>query len=55
MGCVRICGELRKLGIRVGATTIRTLLRRHGLVPRHDARDRHGPASCEHRPRDRGV
>jgi putative transposase len=30
-GCVRICGELRKLGIRVGATTIRTLLRRHGL------------------------
>ena len=33
MGCVRICGELRKLGIRVGATTIRTLLRRHGLGP----------------------
>jgi putative transposase len=30
-GCVRICGELRKLGIRAGATTIRTLLRRHGL------------------------
>jgi putative transposase len=30
---VRICGELRKLGIRVGATTIRTLLRRHGLGP----------------------
>ena len=25
-GCVRIGGELRKLGIRVGATTIRTLL-----------------------------
>jgi putative transposase len=24
---VRICGELRKLSIRVGATTIRTLLR----------------------------
>jgi hypothetical protein len=22
-----------------------------GWVPRHDARDRHGPASCEHRPR----
>jgi hypothetical protein len=33
MGCVRICGELRKLDIRVGATTIRTLLRRHGLGP----------------------
>jgi hypothetical protein len=32
-GCVRISGELRKLGIRVGATTIRTLLRRHGLGP----------------------
>jgi putative transposase len=32
-GCVRICGELRKLGIRVGATTIRALLRRQGLGP----------------------
>jgi putative transposase len=32
-GCVRIQGELRKLGIRIGATTIRTLLRRHGLGP----------------------
>jgi putative transposase len=32
-GCIRICGELRKLGIRAGATTIRTLLRRHGLGP----------------------
>jgi putative transposase len=32
-GCVRICGEPRKLGLRVGATTIRTLLRRHGLGP----------------------
>jgi transposase InsO family protein len=30
---VRICGELRKLGIRVGATTIRMLLRRRGLGP----------------------
>jgi hypothetical protein len=32
-GCVRICGELRKLGIRGGATTIRMLLRRRGLGP----------------------
>jgi transposase len=32
-GCVRIAGELRKLGIRVGATTIRTLLRRQGFGP----------------------
>jgi transposase len=32
-GWMRICGELHKLGIRVGATTIRTLLRRQGLGP----------------------
>jgi len=32
-GCVRIRGELAKLGIRVSATTIRMLLRRHGLGP----------------------
>ncbi len=32
-GCVRISGELRKLGIRVSATTIRSLLRRGGLGP----------------------
>jgi putative transposase len=32
-GCVRIRGELAKLGIKVGATTIRSILRRHGLGP----------------------
>lgn len=32
-GCVRIQGELRKLGIAVGATTIRALLRQQGLGP----------------------
>lgn len=33
MGCIRIKGELAKLGIVVSATTIRMLLRRHGLGP----------------------
>ncbi len=40
-GRLRICGELHKLGIWVGATTIRTLLRRHGLGP---APRRSGPS-----------
>jgi transposase InsO family protein len=32
-GCIRIQGELRKLGIRVSATSIRKVLRQHGLGP----------------------
>src|SRR4051794_33927117 len=43
-GCVRVQGELRKLGISVGASTIRTLLRRHGLGP---APRRRGPSWAE--------
>jgi putative transposase len=43
-GCVRVQGELRKLGVRVGATTIRSLLRRSGLGP---APRRGGPSWVE--------
>ena len=32
-GCMRIKGELQKLGIRVSATAIGMLLRRHGIGP----------------------
>jgi putative transposase len=43
-GCIRISGELRSLGIRVGATTVRRLLRAHGLGP---APRRSGPTWSE--------
>jgi putative transposase len=43
-GCVRIEGELRKLGLRVSATTIRTLLRTARLGP---APRRTGPSWTE--------
>ena len=42
-GCVRIQGELRKLGIRLSATSIRRVLRRHGLGPA----PRRGPSWSE--------
>jgi putative transposase len=43
-GCVRIQGELRKLGVAVGATMIRSLLRGSGLGP---APRRDGPSWAE--------
>ena len=42
-GCVRVQGELRKLGVRVGATSVRRVLRRHGLGPA----PRRGPSWAE--------
>ncbi len=52
-GCVRIQGELRKLEIRVGASTVRRVLRRAGLGP---APRRTGPTWSEFlRRQARGV
>jgi hypothetical protein len=42
-GCVRIQGELRKLGILVRATSVRRVLRHHGLGPA----PRQGPTWAE--------
>ena len=42
-GCIRIQGELRKLGIRVSASSVRRVMRRHGLGPA----PRGGPAWAE--------
>jgi transposase InsO family protein len=42
-GCVRIQGELRKLGMRISASSIRRVLRRHGLGPA----PRNGPTWSE--------
>lgn len=39
-GYMRIVGECRKLGVRVSATSVRTILRRHNLGP---APRRNGP------------
>ncbi len=33
MGYLRIVGECRKLGVRISATSVRTILRRHRLRP----------------------
>ncbi len=52
-GCIRIRGELAKLGIRVSATKIRTLLRANGLGP---APRRDGPTWSEFlRSQARGI
>ena len=52
-GCLRIRGELTKLGIRVSASKIRTLLRANGLGP---APRRNGPTWSEFlRSQARGI
>jgi hypothetical protein len=46
-GCVRIQGEFRKLGVHISASSIRRVLRRHGLGPV----PRGGPTGAEFFPR----
>jgi hypothetical protein len=43
-GCLRICGECAKLGTKVSGTSVRNILRRHGLGP---APRRSGPTWAE--------
>jgi hypothetical protein len=45
-GYLRIVGEARKLGVVVSATSVRTILRQHGLGPA-PLRSRKGPSWVE--------
>ena len=54
-GCLRIRGELAKLGIRVSATKIRTLLRANGWVHRPGETVRPGRVPQLTGPRDPGA
>jgi hypothetical protein len=49
-GCMRIRGELLKLGVKVSATTIATALRRAGWAPLPDAVPRGGRSCAPRRP-----